>query len=110
MLTSDEMDNVFRALAHDGRRRILDVVKERPGCIVNDILEFFDVSRIQVLKHLRVLEEASLIVSEKHGRERQLFFNPVPIQMIHERWTTDFSAHWAGKLTQLKYRMESQKE
>jgi DNA-binding transcriptional ArsR family regulator len=71
------------------------------------VADHFSVSRIQVLKHLRVLEDAGLIVSKKVGRERKLFFNCVPIQMIYDRWTTEFSAFWAGQLTAIKYRLEN---
>lgn len=102
----ESMDNVFQALASRLRRRILDIVRERPGCAVADVAAEFDVSRIAVMKHLTVLERAGLLVSEKKGRQRCLYFNVVPIQMIHERWTTEFSALWAGKLTSLKYRLE----
>ena len=100
------MDAVFQALASDSRRRMLDRVKESPGMIVGALASEFDVSRIAVMKHLRVLEEAGLIVSQKDGRTRRLYFNAVPIQMIHERWMTDYSAYWSGNLTRLKYAAE----
>jgi len=108
-MESDAMDAVFRALASESRRRILDIVKDRPGCSVNHVAGYFDESRINVMKHLRVLEEAGLIHSEKQGRTRKLYFNCVPIQLIHERWTTEYSAMWAGQLTRVKYRVESKK-
>ena len=91
----------------DARRSQLDVLKERPGCNVNHVASFFDVSRIAVMKHLRVLEEAGLVLSRKEGRARVLHFNPVPIQEIHERWTTEFSQRWASKLTRIKARVEA---
>lgn len=100
------MDAVFQALASAARRRILDIVKDQPGCTVQRVCGYFDVSRIMVLKHLRILEEAGLVISEKVGRERRLYFNAVPIQSIYDRWTTEYSAYWAGRLTQLKYRVE----
>jgi hypothetical protein len=59
------------------------------------------------MKHLDVLEAAGLVVSEKIGRERLLYFNPVPIHMIYDRWTTEFSAYWAGRLARMKYRLEN---
>ena len=103
----DEMDAVFAALASEPRRRILDILKQEPGANVNRVCDFFDeMGRIAVLKHVDVLEDANLIVSEKVGRERKLWFNPVPIQLIHDRWTSEFSAHWARGLTGLKYRIE----
>lgn len=105
-MTADPMDAVFRALACPARRRILDIVRDRPGCSVNDVAGFFATSRIAVMKHLGVLEQANLIISEKKGRTRQLYFNVVPIQMIHDRWTSEFSAMWAAGLTRVKYVVE----
>jgi predicted transcriptional regulator len=103
----DEMDAVFAALGSEPRRRILDVLKKEPGCNVNHVCEFFDIGRIAVMKHLDVLEDANLVISEKVGRERLLYFNPVPIHMIYDRWTTEFSAYWAGRLARMKYRLEN---
>ena len=104
----DEMDALFAALASEPRRRILDVLKREPGANVNRVCKFFDeMGRVAVMKHLDVLEAASLVISERQGRERHLYFNPVPIQLVHERWTTEFSAYWAGALTRLKYRVEN---
>ena len=106
-MTPDEMDAVFAALASEARRRILDILKREPGCNVNRVCEFFEIGRIAVMKHLDVLEGANLVISEKVGRERLLWFNPVPIHMIHDRWTTEFSAYWAGRLARMKYRLEN---
>lgn len=107
MSNDRDMDAVFQALAHESRRRMLDIVKERPGIGVGDLASDFDVSRIAVMKHLAVLEQAGLLVSQKDGRTRRLYFNAVPIQMIHERWTTEFSAYWGSNLTRIKYLAES---
>lgn len=100
------MDNVFQALASRVRRQILDIVKNDPGCSVNDVSAHFDMSRIAVMKHLSILESAELIISQKAGRVRQLYFNAVPIQMIYDRWTTEYSSFWASQLTDLKFAME----
>jgi predicted transcriptional regulator len=100
------MNHVFHALASATRREVLDIVKENPGCSVTKVCRHFDVSRIAVMKHLTVLEKAGLLISEKRGRTRTLFFNTVPIQMIHERWTSDYSEMWASKLTAFKYNIE----
>ncbi len=89
---------------------MLDIVKEEPGIGVGALASSFDVSRIAVMKHLTVLEGANLIVSEKDGRTRRLYFNAAPIQMIHDRWTTDYSAYWAGQLTRIKYLAEAREE
>jgi predicted transcriptional regulator len=102
----DDMDALFLALGHRDRRRILDLVRNNPGCCVDDLGEHFATSRIAVLKHLRILERADLIHSQKVGRRRQLYFNVVPIQLVYDRWATEFSALWASKLTALKYRIE----
>jgi predicted transcriptional regulator len=101
------MDAVFRALGNPARRRILDIVKDRPGCSVQGVCEHFEISRIAVMKHLRILEQADLLQSEKEGRTRKLYFNVVPIQMIHDRWTSEYSALWASRLTRIKYKVES---
>lgn len=100
------MDSVFQALAHQARRRVLDIVRASPGCPVGEVCSHFGMSRIAVLKHIRVLEDAGLLVSEKRGRERLLYFNITPIQMIHDRWSDEYSGFWAGALADLKYRVE----
>jgi len=106
-MTPDSMDAVFQALGSAVRRRILDILKAAPGANVNDVAAHFVMSRIAVMKHLRILEAANLIVSEKRGRDRHMWFNAVPIQMIYDRWTTEYSALWAGRLTEIKYRVEA---
>ena len=106
-LKNDEMDAVFAALASEPRRRILDILKKEPGANVARVCEFFAIGRVAVMKHLGVLEGANLVVSEKAGRERRLWFNPVPIHMIYDRWTTEFSDYWAGRLARMKYRLEN---
>ena len=107
MLSDHDMDAVFQALAHESRRHMLDIVKQKPGIRVGALASEFDVSRIAVMKHLAVLEAAGLIISEKDGRTRKLYFNAAPIQMIHDRWTTEYSAYWAGQLTRIKYLAEA---
>ena len=106
-LKNDEMDAVFAALASEPRRRILDILTKEPGANVGRVSEFFAIGRVAVMKHLAVLEGANLVVSEKAGRERRLWFNPVPIHMIYDRWTTEFSDYWAGRLARMKYRLEN---
>lgn len=105
-MKADPLDNVFQALASASRRAILDILTAKPGCSVAHICSFFDVSRIAIMKHLRVLEDAGLLISEKRGRTRQLYFNPSPIQSIHERWTTQYSALWASRLNEFKQLVE----
>jgi DNA-binding transcriptional ArsR family regulator len=105
-MMTDTMDAIFRALASAPRRRILDVLKARPGITVGELAAEFPMSRIAVMKHLRVLEEADLVTSRKEGRTRRLHLNPVPIQFVYDRWTTEYSQFWAGRLADIKYRVE----
>jgi predicted transcriptional regulator len=109
-MNAQSMNLVFEALASPVRRKILDVVKDQPGCSVHAVCDFFEISRVAVMKHLDLLEEANLIVSRKEGRTRELYFNPVPIQLIYDRWTTDYSALWASGMTRVKYRVESRRQ
>lgn len=88
---------------------MLDLIKEMPGCCVNDVCAHFETSRIAVMKHLNILVEAQLIISRKSGRTRELFFNAAPIQMIYDRWTTEYSAFWATQAVDLKYKVESKR-
>ena len=110
MSTEDDMTAVFHALAHESRRRILDVLKAHPGVGVGELAAEFDVTRIAVMNHLTVLEDAGLVVSEKEGRVRRLYLNVAPIQMINDRWMSDFSSQWAKKLTGIKYAAEAAAE
>lgn len=100
------LDRVFQALANATRRQILDVVADAPGCSVNHVADRFEMSRIGVLKHVNLLEEAGLLVSERVGRERPLYVNLAPLQLIHERWGDQYQSFWANRLTRLKYAVE----
>ncbi len=106
-MTPESMDLVFHALANRARRKLLDLIKEHPGSSVNDLCAEFEVSRIAVMKHLRVLEESQLIVVRKNGRRREIYFNVVPIQLIYDRWTSEFSSFWASKAVDLKFFLEA---
>ena len=105
-MNEKKMDQVLQALSHSSRRKILDIVRQKPGCSVSEVVKHFDTTRIAVMKHLRVLEDADLLITEKHGRSRLLYQNLVPIQLIYDRWTDDYSAFWAGHVADLKYRVE----
>ena len=107
MITNDDMDAVFHALAHATRRQILDLVRDAPGLTVGKLAANFDVSRIAVMNHLAVLEQAGLVISEKEGRSRKLFLNVMPIQEIYGRWTDTYSAHWADRLGFIKVAAEA---
>jgi predicted transcriptional regulator len=107
-MDEDRLDTMFFALSSATRRRMLDLLKQQPGCNVNRICAGFEgeIGRFAVMKHLAVLEAGGLVVSQREGRERRMWFDPTPIQLVHERWTTEFSAFWAAKLTRLKYDAE----
>jgi DNA-binding transcriptional ArsR family regulator len=107
MSRHQQLDLIFQALASQPRRLIIDVVKKMPGCCVNDVCEHFQMSRIGVMKHLQILTDAKLVISRKQGRTRALYFNAVPIQMIYDRWTDEYSAFWATQAVDLKYKVES---
>ena len=105
-MNDEQVDRLFATLAHSLRRRMLDLIQAAPGMTVTALGTHFDVSRIAVLKHLRVLENADLVLSRKQGRSRHLFFNPVPIQQIHDRWTTQYSAFWSERMVDIQARVE----
>src|SRR5215469_10095647 len=100
------MDAVFRALADKSRRRLLDRLRARGGQTLNEMCEGLDMTRQAVTKHLVILEEANLVVTEKRGREKLHYLNPVPIHTIADRWIGKFERHRLGALTDLKNKLE----
>ncbi|MAD73481.1 MAG: transcriptional regulator [Rheinheimera sp.] len=106
-MNDQQLDRVFLALANSSRRQLMDLVAARPGCTLSQLLSEFDISRIGLMKHLQVLLDANLVIAEKRGRERPLYLNSVPLQLIHERWSDQYRDFWAGQLTRLKYAVES---
>lgn len=107
MFTNMQMDRVFAALSHTSRREMLDHLRDQPGLSVGQLANKFDVSRIAVMNHLKVLEDAQLVISEKDGRTRRLYLHAVPIQAIYERWTDKFSAHWLDRMSFIKATAEA---
>ena len=105
-----EIDLVFAALAHPVRRRMIDLIIEMPGLSVSALASNFECSRIMVTKHIAALEAAALVLSERRGRERRLYFNAVPIQQIYDRWTTRYSAFWAQRMADLESRIEGRRQ
>jgi DNA-binding transcriptional ArsR family regulator len=105
---ADDLDATFFALSSGLRRRMLDFLKREGGCNVSHVCEFFsaEVGRYAVMKHLATLERGGLLVTAKDGRDKRLWFDATPLQLIHERWTSEFSAYWAARLTKLKYAAE----
>jgi DNA-binding transcriptional ArsR family regulator len=82
----DDDNRVFKALADPTRRFLLDLLFEREGRTLSELEAEVDMTRIGVMKHLRLLEEAGLVVTQRSGREKRHFLNPVPIKLIHDRW------------------------
>lgn len=103
-----ELSPVFKALSDESRRRILDILKNKPGISVGELTDFFEFSRFAVMKHLKVLSEANLLKIEKKGKFRNIYLNAIPIQMIYDRWISQYSKHWASSLTRLKYEIEGE--
>ena len=101
------IDTVFKALADPSRRELLDRLHARSGLTLTELCSGLDMTRQAVTQHLAVLQEANLVAVRRQGREKLHYFNPVPIHMIHDRWTTEFSAYWAGGLARMKYRLEN---
>jgi uncharacterized protein YndB with AHSA1/START domain/DNA-binding transcriptional ArsR family regulator len=100
------MDAVFRALADPTRRGLLDELFREDGQTLGALERRLTMSRFGVMKHLRVLEEAGLVVTRRRGREKLHFLNPVPIRQIHDRWIDKYTGPWAAMLSDLKTRME----
>jgi len=100
---------VFKALADPTRRFLLDLLFEREGRTLTELESQVDMTRIGVMKHLRLLEEAGLVLTRRSGREKLHFLNPVPIRLIHDRWIDKFTEHRASALAYLKTNLEARK-
>ena len=104
------MEAVFRALADPTRRDLLDELFREDGQTLGQLEARFEMTRFGVMKHLKVLEEAGLVVTKKRGREKLHFLNPVPIRLVHDRWVSKFAEPWAAALSGLKTDLESTME
>src|SRR4051812_48521359 len=104
------MDDVFRALADPTRRQLLDELYREDGQSLSTLAERFDMTRFGVMKHLKQLEEAGLVVSRRRGREKLHFLNPVPIRLVHDRWVSKYAEPWVAGLSDLKQRLENPME
>ena len=100
------MDDVFKALADPTRRSLLDELYTRDGQSLTELERRIPMSRIGVMKHLRVLEGAGLVATRRRGREKLHFLNPVPIRLVHDRWVSKYAEPWAAQLTGLKKQLE----
>jgi uncharacterized protein YndB with AHSA1/START domain/biotin operon repressor len=104
------VDEVFRALADPTRRALLDELFQNDGQTLGALEKRFEMSRFGVMKHLKQLEEAGLVVTKRRGREKLHYLNPVPIRLVHDRWVSKFAEPWAAGLSGLKSRLESSME
>jgi uncharacterized protein YndB with AHSA1/START domain len=100
------VETVFRALADPTRRALLDALFARDGQTLVALTSGHDMTRIAVAKHLRLLEEAGLVVTRRRGREKLHFLNTVPIRLIHDRWVSKYTEPWAAGLAGLKRELE----
>ena len=106
MLVND--DGVFKALADPTRRHLLDQLFERDGRTLIDLEAGLEMTRFGVMKHLKVLEEAGLVVTKKAGREKLHFLNVVPIRLVHDRWIDKYTEHQVTALIDLKHQLEKE--
>ena len=101
------MDAVFRALADPTRRSLLDELFKGDGQTLNALAERLPMTRFGVMKHLKLLEEAGLVVTRRRGREKLHFLNAVPIRLLHDRWVGKYTEPWVATLSDLKYKLEN---
>jgi uncharacterized protein YndB with AHSA1/START domain/DNA-binding transcriptional ArsR family regulator len=101
------MDAVFKALADPTRRSLLDELFRLDGQSLSALQARFEISRFGVMKHLKLLEEAGLVLSRRQGREKLHYLNPVPIRLVHDRWVSKYAEPWVAELSGLKSRLES---
>ena len=100
------MEEVFRALADPTRRDLLDQLYRHDGQTLRELTSHYSMTRIGVMKHLQLLEDAGLVVTRRRGREKLHFLNPVPIRLVHDRWVSKFAEPWAAALSEIKQRLE----
>jgi len=99
-------DRVFKALADRTRRYLLDRLFRREGRTLTDLASEQEMTRFGIMKHLRVLEQAGLVVTRRSGREKLHFLNPVPIRLIHDRWIDKYTESRVSTLARLKTQLE----
>src|SRR5882757_718793 len=99
-------DDVFKALADPTRRSLLDELFKEDGQTLSALQQRLPMTRFGVMKHLKLLEEAGLVVTRRRGREKLHFLNVIPIRLIHDRWVSKYTEPWAAALSDLKHRLE----
>ncbi len=102
-------DLVFKALADSSRRFLLDLLRERDGQTLGELEWELEMTRFGVMKHLKLLEEAGLVITRREGREKLHFLNAVPIRLIHDRWIDKYKEHQVSALVELKKKLETPK-
>jgi uncharacterized protein YndB with AHSA1/START domain len=103
-----DVDLVFRALADPTRRSLLDELFREDGQTLSALEHRLPMSRFGVMKHLKVLEEAGLVTTRRHGREKLHFLNVIPIRLVHDRWVSKYAEQWASVLSSLKHSLEEE--
>jgi DNA-binding transcriptional ArsR family regulator len=99
-------DRVFKALADPTRRLLLDRLYERDGRSLTELESDLAMTRFGVMKHLRVLEDAQLVVTRRSGREKLHFLNPMPVRLIHDRWIDKYTERRVSALADFKHELE----
>ena len=102
----DDDDRVFKALSDPTRRFLLDLLFARDGRTLTELESELEMTRFGVMKHLRLLEDAGLVVTRREGREKLHFLNPVPIRLVHDRWIDKYTERRVTALTDLKSQLE----
>jgi DNA-binding transcriptional ArsR family regulator len=108
MSSESTEDLVFKALAHPRRRQLLDLMKDAPRTTSMLCEAFTDMDRCTVMQHLKVLEDAGLVVARREGRERWNHLDALPIKAIHDRWISGYATHAVSVIDRLKRDMEAQ--
>jgi predicted transcriptional regulator len=108
--TSDNQSTVFKALADESRRHLLDMLQQQDGLTLSELCQELEMSRQAVTKHLMILEAANLVVPVQRGRNKHHYLNPVPLLQIVDRWTDKFRQQQAGVLIDLKKQLEDNNE
>jgi DNA-binding transcriptional ArsR family regulator len=103
---AEDDDAVFKALADPTRRHLLDRLFERDGRALTELESELAMTRFGVMKHLRVLEDAGLLVTRRQGRQKLHYLNPVPIRLIHDRWIDKYTERRVSALSDLKTKLE----
>lgn len=106
----DDQDAVFKALADPTRRALLDRLFAQDGLTLTELEAELEMTRFGVMKHLRILEQARLVITRRSGRKKHHYLNVVPIRLIHDRWIDKYTERHVSALAGLKAELEQQTE